>query len=81
MDIYEVKRKYGDKVCLIGNIDLTNKTPEEIEKDVEEDIDRLTQNGGYVVSPNNSITENFSFREFYQYDRNCSGVCTVLIRV
>ncbi len=59
MDIGEVKQKYGDKICLIGNIDcgdlLCRKTPEEVERVVKETIKKAAPGGGYIVSSSNAI--------------------------
>jgi len=61
MDIREVKRRYGDRLCLIGNIDLgytlTRGTPEETEQEVKEKIRDLAPGGGYVVSSSNTIPD------------------------
>jgi uroporphyrinogen decarboxylase len=59
--IGEVKRRYGDKLCLIGNIDLgytlTRGTPEETREEVRQRIATCAPGGGYVVSSANSVTE------------------------
>lgn len=61
MDIYEVKQRYGDRLALIGNIDLrstlTLGSPEEVRKEVQERIQRLAPGGGYIVSSSNSVPE------------------------
>lgn len=61
MDINEVKRKYGEKICIIGNIDLdytlTQGTPEEVDQEVKERINYVGRNGGYIISSANSLTE------------------------
>lgn len=60
MDITEVKRQYGDRLCLIGNIDLggclTMGTPAEVEEQVRARICELAPGGGYMVGSSNSIT-------------------------
>ena len=60
MDINEVKRCYGHRLCLVGNIDLdytlTLGTPTEVEAEVRERIERVGQGGGYIISSGNSIT-------------------------
>lgn len=60
MDIKELKRKIGDKLCLIGNIDLgytlTRGTPTEVEDEVKQKIRDLAPGGGYCVSSSNTIT-------------------------
>jgi len=60
MDIVALKKKYGNRVCLIGNIDLhytlTMGTPEETEKEVKERILTIGQGGGYILASSNGIT-------------------------
>ena len=60
MDINMIKQKYGDKVCIIGNIDLdytlTLGTPEEVEQEVKDRIEKVGKGGGYIISSANSIT-------------------------
>jgi uroporphyrinogen decarboxylase len=59
MDIGEVKKKYGDKVCLIGNIDcselLPNGSREDVIEAVRECIFNAGKNGGFILSSSNSI--------------------------
>jgi len=58
MDIVKLKRDYGDKVCLLGNIDvglLAKGTSEEVEKEVKERIETITPGGGYIITSGNSI--------------------------
>lgn len=60
MDINVLKRDYGNRVCLIGNIDLgytlTRGTKEETEQEVKRRIFEIGANGGYIVSSANCIT-------------------------
>ena len=59
MDIVDLKRRYGDRLSLIGNVDLIHTlphgTPQEIETEVHERIRALAPGGGYAVSSANSI--------------------------
>ena len=59
MDIGEVKKKYGARVCLIGNIDcghlLPHGTTEEVEAAVKDCITRAAPAGGFIMSSSNSI--------------------------
>ena len=58
MDINDVKKRYGRKVCLLGNIDvntLSIGTPEEVEQEVRKRIREVAPGGGYIVSSGNSI--------------------------
>jgi uroporphyrinogen decarboxylase len=59
MDIGTVKQKYGDRVCLIGNIDcsyvLSEASVEEVDAAVRECILRASLGGGHIMSSSNSI--------------------------
>lgn len=58
MDLAEVKQKFGDQLCLIGNVSvdaLSSAGPEEIERIVRECIAAAGPGGGYMVSSSNSI--------------------------
>ncbi len=58
MNLKETKNTYGDKVCLIGNIDcgpiLTHGSEQDVEKAVKESIDNAADGGGYIMSSSNS---------------------------
>jgi len=60
MDINELKKKYGRRVCLVGNIDLhytlTQGTPEETEAEVKKRIQEVGKGGGYILASSNSLT-------------------------
>jgi len=59
MDIRELKRKYGQRLCLIGNLDLeytlTRGTPEDVAAQTRALIRDVGPGGGYCVSSSNSI--------------------------
>jgi len=59
MDINELKKKYGRRVCLVGNIDLhytlTQGTPEETEAEVKKRIQEVGKGGGYILASSNSL--------------------------
>ncbi len=61
MDIVEVKRKYGHKLSLIGNLDLNYLLPfgttEEVDAEVRRLIRQVGPGGGYAVGSGNSVTE------------------------
>ncbi len=61
MNIGEAKKKWGKKLCLIGNINLdstlTLGTPADIRAEVYERIRTIAPGGGYMVSSSNSITD------------------------
>lgn len=58
MDIRAFKRDYGDKVCIIGNVNvntLSMGTPEETYAEVRDLIRDLAPGYGYIVSSGNSV--------------------------
>ncbi len=59
MDIGEMKRRYGDRICLTGNIDcgyvLSNAPVEEVVREVKEAIRKAGPRGGYIMMSSNSI--------------------------
>jgi uroporphyrinogen decarboxylase len=61
MDIDAVKQKWGDKLCLIGNLNLdstlTLGTPDDVRAEVYERIRTIGPGGGYMVASSNSITD------------------------
>jgi uroporphyrinogen decarboxylase len=61
MDIVAVKKKWGKKLCLIGNLNLdstlTLGTPDDVRAEVYERIRTIGPGGGYCVSSSNSVTD------------------------
>lgn len=59
MDIGEVKRKFGDRVAVVGNVDcaelLPHATSEEVEAAVKETIAKGAPGGGHILASSNSI--------------------------
>jgi len=58
MDIVEVKRQYGDRICVLGNVDLNilgMGTPQDVETEVRYLIDHVGPGGGYIISSGNSL--------------------------
>ncbi len=58
MDIRAMKRDYGDRLCLIGNVDLNilgMGTLDEVDAEVRELIRDLGPGGGYILSSGNSL--------------------------
>lgn len=59
MDIAQVKKDYGNRICLMGNIDLhytlTMGTPEEVESEVKQRITEVAPGGGYMLGSANGI--------------------------
>ena len=81
MDLGEVKEEYGERLCLMGNVNcgstLSWKTLEEVRDEVRECIRKAGREGGYICMSSNSIhsgvkPENYAvmieaIREFGTY--------------
>jgi len=60
MNILDVKNLYGNKLCLIGNIDvdlLARGSVDEVRNNVTRNIELVGSDGGYCVGSGNSIPE------------------------
>lgn len=67
MKIADVNSKYGNKLCLIGNVDvdlLSRGTVEEVKAKVKQNIEEVGYNGGYMVGSGNSIPEYVNFNNY-----------------
>jgi Uroporphyrinogen-III decarboxylase len=67
VDIKEVKKKYGKRICLMGNVDTTKLqmgTKEEILKSAEYSIKNGMQGGGYIYSSCNSIFDGVPLENY-----------------
>ena len=60
MDLKVAKEKWGDRICLWGNIDLVQTLPygtvEDVEAEVKQRIREAAPGGGYICATANSIT-------------------------
>jgi uroporphyrinogen decarboxylase len=60
MDLKVAKEKWGDRICLWGNIDLVQTLPygtvEDVEVEVKQRIREAAPGGGYICATANSIT-------------------------
>jgi len=67
MAIAEVKERYGDRLCLIGHVDvdlLARGTPKQIREKVRQNIEEAAYNGGYCVGSGNSVPEYIKFENY-----------------
>jgi len=58
IDINYVKKTYGRRACIVGNIDvhtLSHGTPEQVDAEVKQRIRDLAPGGGYMLGSGNSI--------------------------
>ena len=68
MDIAELKRKYGGRLCLCGNINLdstlTLGTPADVDAEVKLRIRTIAPGGGYCCGSSNSIPEYVPYQNY-----------------
>ena len=68
MDSRELKEAYGDRLCLLGNIEigeiLTLGTPADVEAEVKDRIRRLAPGGGYAVGSSNTVAHYVKLENF-----------------
>lgn len=66
MNLADVKRKYGDKIFLRGNVDcmhiLPYGTEGDVRKEVRRCIDEAAEDGGFILSDSNSMHSNIETR-------------------
>lgn len=66
MDIAELKQKYGEKLCLMGNIDINEVLPfadeETVRRIVRETIEIGSKGSGYILSTCNILTRDIPLR-------------------
>lgn len=78
MDIFELKQRFGDRLCLCGNFDiniLARGTPEQTWEEVRMKMSVLKQGGGYVAASSTSIPHYVkpeNFRAMVEAIRECS---------
>ncbi|MFX1478007.1 MAG: uroporphyrinogen decarboxylase family protein [Promethearchaeota archaeon] len=62
MDLKHLKETYGEKLCLIGNVDVSNLLPfgkeQEVVKAVKKCIHDAATGGGYILSPCTDLTNS-----------------------
>ena len=70
MDINEVKKRYGDKLAIMGNIDvdkLTRGTKEAVVAEVKKRIKEIGVGGGYCIGSSNSIPEWMNYDNYLTF--------------
>ena len=69
MDLRDVKERYGDKVCIAGNVDCGYVLPfgseEDVRRDVRRCIDAAGEGGGFILASSNSIHANCKVENVY----------------
>ncbi len=60
MDISVLKKSVGDKLCLLGNIDMdimARKSPDDVKELVFRNLRNIAPGGGYILGASNSVPE------------------------
>jgi len=69
MDIGDVKRRYGNRVCVMGNVDCKYILPyggeEDVRRDVRRCIDAAAEGGGFILTSSNSLHANVRVENIY----------------
>ena len=59
MDIYQVKKEYGEFITLVGGIGTQKILPfgtvDEVEDEIRNALERMARNGGYIMAPSKPI--------------------------
>lgn len=62
MDIVAIKQKYGDRLCLIGNVDSTvalcSGTPAEVRDQVFELLEQVAPAGGFILASDSDLRDD-----------------------
>lgn len=84
MDIAQLKRTYGGRLCLNGNINLdstmTMGSPEDVEEEVKLRIRTIGPGGGYCCGTSNSVPEYVPFENYMAMIRTIQKHGTYPIR-
>lgn len=76
MDLRTVKEKYGERFCIIGNVDssrtLPYGTPEDVAAETREAIDIAAPGGGYIVASDHSLHDGIPVENILALFRTAS---------
>ena len=66
MDLLRLKSKYGEKISLMGGIDVRAMAQEgkALEREVKEKITSAKKGGGYIYHSDHSVPDNVSFQSY-----------------
>ncbi|MBD3181594.1 hypothetical protein GF312_04825 [Candidatus Poribacteria bacterium] len=67
MDVIQLKQDYGDKIALMGGIDvrvMAEGTDEELEEEISKKVTIAKKNGGYLYHSDHSVPDNVSFKSY-----------------
>ncbi len=78
MDAATVRRKYGSKLFLMGNLDKRElaKGGESMRREVDSKVPRLKKMGGYIPGVDHLVHVEFTFQRFKEYADYLKGQLT-----
>ncbi|MEM2154168.1 MAG: uroporphyrinogen decarboxylase family protein [Nitrososphaeria archaeon] len=76
MDAITVKKKYGDKLFLMGNLDKREISlgGERMRKEIDSKVPILKEMGGYIPGSDHLIHVEFSYKKFMEYATYMKGI-------
>ena len=66
MNLLQLKKEYGQVLCLMGGIDVRAMSADEtvIENEIAEKLSAAKRNGGYIFHSDNSVPDNVSLKQY-----------------
>mgnify|MGYP003881252157 FL=1 len=69
MDLSDLKRSYGDKICLLGNVDcagsLVRGSKEEVMEETKDCIRKAAHGGGHILCSSNVIHSRVKAENYF----------------
>jgi len=78
MNIKEIKEIYGEKVCLIGNLNMNiiaRGTTADVEEGIKELFENVGKNGGWILSSSNSIDRGANLLNVIAMGKTIDTLC------
>jgi uroporphyrinogen decarboxylase len=68
LDVCELKKKYGDRLCFYGNIDVRSMSGDatECEREIKRKLSGFKQGGGYIYHSDHSVPPEVSLNQYRQ---------------
>ena len=75
MEIGKIKKQYGKKICLVGNIcnstTLVSGSVEEVKAEVKECIEDASKGGGHILSSDHSLHDDIPIKNIFAVIESC----------
>jgi uroporphyrinogen decarboxylase len=81
MDVYEISRKYQKDLALWGTVSnqrtIPLGTPDEIDREIRERVEKMGKKGGFIVSPANIMGPEIPMENIDAFAKACEKYCTL----